>query len=154
MGTFIAGQTIEIITTPTGNRDKTSYTITVNAIDNANNTSIGSNKNVTIIDGITVEQAKELVKKDTLQQYIGTRVLDYQPDAGGVWRIFYYDSENDGNGNGYLGDLNTLYIKRDFDNNLISISPYENYSVSELGISIMKNMNPKWRNYPTTNKVV
>ena len=143
-GTFTLGQTVEIVTTPTGNRDETTYTITVTATDNAGNVSTNETADVTAIDGITVAEAKELVNTNTLREYIGKRVIDYTPKAGGIWRVFYYDGENDGNDNGDFGKSDTLYLKRDYDENLI-IELDNDYSGTNEGIDIMKNMNPLWR---------
>ena len=69
------------------------------------------------------------------------KIRDYTPEAGGVWRVFYYDDK------GYFGTAKTLYIKTDASSiRRIQISKYSGYSASEEGISMMKKMNPKWRN--------
>lgn len=94
---------------------------------------------VTTVDALTLADAKKLVNADTLQSYIGTKILDYNPEAGGVWRIFYFDEEN------YFGDgYGTLYLKRDYVSNKIDLSPHINHTPTDGG-KIMKQMNPLWR---------
>jgi len=64
-------------------------------------------------EGWSVEVAKGLVARDGLQAHLG-EIVDYNPPAGGTWRIFYYDNEDQGNGKGYFGDpVGTVYLKRD-----------------------------------------
>lgn len=120
------------------------YTITVTAIDNCDNMSLEQTVQVKTIDGLTIAEAKELVNASTLQGYIGTKILDYDPEAGGVWRIFYFDEEN------YFGDGNgTLYLKRDYESTT-TLSNYTSYTPSDNG-TLMKQLNPMWRDYPTEN---
>ena len=58
------------------------------------------------------EVAKGLVKRDGLAEHLGEKV-NYNPPAGGTWRIFYYDNEDQGNGKGYFGDpVGTVYLRR------------------------------------------
>ena len=98
--------------------------------------------NVTV--GMTIAEAKAKVTSyATLQQYIGKEVIDYNPTAGGKWRIFYYDEDGD------FGTAGKLYLKRDFVSNENELSSYTSYTPSAEGLEIMKAMNPKWRDYPT-----
>ena len=93
---------------------------------------------------MTIAEAKAAVTSyETLQEYIGTKITDYNPKAGGTWRIFYYDEA------GEFGTTGKLYLKRDFVSNDTSLSSHIDYLPSEQGLKIMKAMNPKWRDYPT-----
>ena len=95
-------------------------------------------------EGMTIAEAKAKVTSyATLKQYIGTKITDYNPTAGGTWRIFYYDADGD------FGTAGKLYLKRDFVSNDTTLSSYIGYTPSEQGLEIMKLMNPKWRDYPT-----
>lgn len=88
---------------------------------------------------MTISEAKQKVNKDTLQQYIGTKITDYAPTAKGTWRIFYYDAEN------YFKDgTGTLYIQRDYEENWVDLSQskYTNYSPSSDVLELMNRMNP------------
>lgn len=136
-GTFVEEQTLTIKTTKA-----TTYTISVMAEDKVGNISTARIAEVRTKSGLTLEKAKEKVNASTLQQYIGQEV-DYSPEAGGTWRIFYYDEE------GYFGTTNTLYLKRDYDERAKS-SLYIDAVTAE-GTEMMKRMNPKWRDYPTEN---
>jgi len=123
---------------------ETTYTITVTATDMCDNESSKQTAQVTTVNALTLADAKELVNADTLQSYIGTKILDYNPEAGGIWRIFYFDEEN------YFGDGNgTLYLKRDY-NEKITLNAYTGYASSDGG-ALMKQLNPMWRDYPTEN---
>ena len=98
--------------------------------------------NVTVC--MTIAEAKAKVTSyATLQQYIGKEVIDYNPTAGGTWRIFYYDEA------GEFGIAGKLYLKRDFVSNDTKLSSYKSYTPTTQGLAIMKAMNPKWRDYPT-----
>ena len=92
---------------------------------------------------MTIAEAKAAVTSyATLQQYIGTKITDYNPDAEGTWRIFYYDAEGD------FGPEGKLYLKRDYDSsNYTSLTSYSSYKPSDQGLEIMKAMNPMWRDY-------
>ena len=92
--------------------------------------------------GWTIEEAKELVERDGLKDHLGEKV-QYSPTGGGTWRIFYYDNENDGNGNGYFGELNTLYLKRDYETMDTILAGYQSYTPTDGGV-IMRKMNPLW----------
>ena len=101
---------------------------------------------VTVEEGsMTIAEAKAAVTSyATLKEYIGTKVTDYNPEAGGTWRIFYYDAAGD------FGPEGKLYLKRDYDSRLKkNLSSYASYTPSEDGLNKMKAMNPKWSNYPT-----
>ena len=90
--------------------------------------------------GMTIAEAKAAVTSyEALQQYIGTKITDYNPTAGGTWRIFYYDEAGD------FGTAGKLYLKRDFVRNDTKLSSYKSYTPSTQGLEIMKAMNPKWR---------
>ena len=97
--------------------------------------------NVTVEEvGMTIAEAKAKVTSyANLQKYIGTKIIDYNPTAGGTWRIFYYDA------NGEFGTAGKLYLKRDFVSNDTTLSSYKSYTPSTQGLEIMKAMNPKWR---------
>ena len=90
--------------------------------------------------GMTIAEAKETVTSyATLKEYIGTKITDYNPKAGGTWRIFYYDEA------GEFGTAGKLYLKRDYVINAVNLSSYKSYTPSTQGLEIMKAMNPKWR---------
>ena len=90
--------------------------------------------------GMTIAEAKTKVTSyATLKQYIGTKITDYNPTAGGTWRIFYYDEA------GEFGTAGKLYLKRDFVSNDTKLSSYKSYTPTTQGLAIMKAMNPKWR---------
>ena len=90
--------------------------------------------------GMTIEEAKAAVQKDGLQAHIGD-LVEYNPTAGGKWRIFYYDEDGSD-----FGTAGKLYLKRDFDKNLeYAFYSYTSYTPSAQGLEIMKAMNPKWR---------
>ena len=95
--------------------------------------------NVTIAEvGMTIAEAKAAVQRDGLQSHIGD-LVEYNPTAGGKWRIFYYDEA------GEFGTAGKLYLKRDFVSNDTTLSSYKSYTPSTQGLEIMKAMNPKWR---------
>ena len=92
--------------------------------------------------GMTIAEAKAAIQRDGLQAHIGD-LVEYNPKAGGKWRIFYYDAAKD------FGPEGKLYLKRDYDSSLTtSLDNYASYtpSTSSNGLEIMKAMNPKWRN--------
>ena len=91
---------------------------------------------------MTIAEAKAAVQRDGLQAHIGD-LVEYNPTAGGKWRIFYYDEA------GEFGTAGKLYLKRDFVSNDTKLSSYKSYTPSTQGLEIMKAMNPKWRDYPT-----
>ena len=93
---------------------------------------------------MTIAEAKAKVTSyATLKQYIGTKITDYDPTAGGTWRIFYYDEAGD------FGTAGKLYLKRDYVSNDTNLGNYSSYTPTAQGLEIMKAMNPKWRDYPT-----
>ena len=95
--------------------------------------------NVTIAEvGMTIAEAKAAVQRDGLQSHIGD-LVEYNPTAGGKWRIFYYDEA------GEFGTAGKLYLKRDFVSNDTTLSSYTSYTPTAQGLAIMKAMNPKWR---------
>ena len=95
--------------------------------------------NVTIAEvGMTIAEAKAAVQRDGLQSHIGD-LVEYNPTAGGKWRIFYYDEA------GEFGTAGKLYLKRDFVSNDTTLNDYTSYTPSAQGLEIMKAMNPKWR---------
>ena len=90
--------------------------------------------------GMTIAEAKAKVTSyATLKQYIGTKITDYSPTAGGTWRIFYYDET------GEFGTAGKLYLKRDYVSRDTTLSSYTSYTPTTQGLAIMKAMNPKWR---------
>ena len=92
--------------------------------------------------GMTIAEAKAAVQRDGLQAHIGD-LVEYNPTAGGKWRIFYYDEA------GEFGTAGKLYLKREFVRNNTTLENYTSYTPSAQGLEIMKAMNPKWRDYPT-----
>ena len=91
--------------------------------------------------GMTISEAKAAVTSyATLKQYMGTKITDYNPTAGGTWRIFYYDADGD------FGTAGKLYfLKRDYISKDTKLTDYTSYTPSAEGLEIMKAMNPKWR---------
>ena len=87
--------------------------------------------------GMTIAEAKAAVQRDGLQAHIGD-LVEYNPTAGGKWRIFYYDEA------GEFGTAGKLYLKRDFVSNDTKLSSYTSYTPTSQGLAIMKAMNPKW----------
>ena len=95
--------------------------------------------NVTIAEvGMTIAEAKAAVQRDGLQSHIGD-LVEYNPTAGGKWRIFYYDEA------GEFGTAGKLYLKRDYVSNDTNLGDYSSYTPTSQGLAIMKAMNPKWR---------
>ena len=95
--------------------------------------------NVTIAEvGMTIAEAKAAVQRDGLQAHIGD-LVEYNPTAGGKWRIFYYDEA------GEFGTAGKLYLKRDYVSNDTNLGDYSSYTPTSQGLAIMKAMNPKWR---------
>ena len=88
--------------------------------------------------GMTIAEAKAAVQRDGLQAHIGD-LVEYNPTAGGKWRIFYYDEA------GEFGTAGKLYLKRDFASNNTKLSNYTSYTPSDQGLEIMEAMNSKWR---------
>ena len=95
--------------------------------------------NVTIAEvGMTIAEAKAAVQRDGLQSHIGD-LVEYNPTAGGKWRIFYYDET------GEFGTAGKLYLKRDFDSSLQKVlNAGGTYTNTDEAIIKMKAMNPKW----------
>ena len=103
-------------------------------------TSNGKTATCSVTVGMTIAEAKATVTSyATLQQYIGKEVIDYNPTAGGTWRIFYYDEA------GEFGTAGKLYLKRNFVSNDTTLSSYTSYTPTAQGFAIMLAMNPKWR---------
>ena len=118
-------------------------TCTIKATSEKNANVYGS-CSVTVKDEMTIAEAKAKVTSyATLKQYIGTKITDYDPTAGGTWRIFYYDET------GEFGTAGKLYLKRDYVSNDTNLENYSSYTPTAQGLEIMKAMNPKWRDYPT-----
>lgn len=141
-GTLISGQEIELIAAEEGE-----YTIIFSAEDNVGNVSTNIEIKVVTVEGITLEQAKEKINKDNLKDFIGKKITNYNPEAGGTWRVFYYDSDN------YFGDgIGTLYIKRDIEREDTALTDYYSYIPSDKG-KIMKQMNPLWRDSDNGNEI-
>ena len=114
-------------------------TCTIKATSETNANVYGS-CSVTVKDEMTIAEAKAAVTSyATLQQYIGTKITDYNPTAGGKWRIFYYDEAGD------FGTAGKLYLKRDYDSSLkTSLNVSGTYTNTDEAIIKMKAMNPKW----------
>ena len=104
--------------------------------------------NITVVDGMTIAEAKATITSyATLKQYIGKKITDYNPTAGGTWRIFYYDEA------GEFGTAGKLYLKRDFVSNDTNLNNYTSYTPSAEGLAIMKAMNPKWRDSTNASSI-
>ena len=135
---------LNVTFTPANAKDKTitwsSNSETIATVSNGKTATCS----ITVVDGMTIAEAKATVTSyATLQQYIGTKIIDYNPSAGGTWKIFYYDEA------GEFGIAGKLYLKRDFVSNDTKLSSYKSYTPTTQGLAIMKAMNPKWRDYPT-----
>ena len=131
-GTFMLGQIVEVTAT-----EEKEYTISVIAEDNLENTSLAKETKVTASTAMSVEEAKKVINANNLKDYIGTKI-NYIPEAGGTWRVFYYDKEN------YFGDgEGTLYLKRDYDKTRM-LGAYVSHLPSDGG-AVMRQMNPMWR---------
>ncbi len=140
-GTLNSGEVLELTATAEGE-----YTITFTATDNAGNTSASATAKVTTIDGITIAEAKARIKSmDDYKELLGTKVIDYNPPAGGTWRIFYYDEGDDENPNGYFGDgAGTIYLKRDYDTTkTTTLSSYISYNPIDGGVMLRRQC-PLW----------
>ncbi len=128
--TITSGQEVELTATAEGK-----YTITFTATDNAGNTSTATAE-ATTIDVISVEEAKRLVTSmSALKEYVGKKV-DYKP--GETWQVFYYDDTGD------FGPARTLYLKKAWTANDITLSSHTSHTPSDGG-AMMKRMNPLWR---------
>ena len=114
-------------------------TCTIKATSETNANVYGS-CSVTVKDEMTIAEAKAKVTSyATLKQYIGTKITDYNPTAGGTWRIFYYDEAGD------FGTAGKLYLKRDYDSSLKkTLDVSGTYTNTDEAIIKMKAMNPKW----------
>ena len=89
--------------------------------------------------GMTIAEAKAAVQKDGLQAHMGD-LVEYNPTAGGKWRIFYYDEDGSD-----FGTAGKLYLKRDYDSNLKGkLDASGTYTDTDEAIIKMKAMNPKW----------
>ncbi len=93
----------------------------------------------------TVKIGDEVIKitAENAKDYYGYKVTNYNPTAGGTYRIFYYDAA------GKYGDANTLYLKRDFVGNNVKLS--EKISDSswsqaqkDNAVTMMRTMNPDY----------
>ena len=83
---------------------------------------------------ITAENAKN---------YYGWKVTNYNPTAGGTYRIFYYDAV------GKYGEANTLYLKRDWTANDVTLSEKiadtnTDWTNRDEGVKMMRTMNPAY----------
>ena len=80
-----------------------------------------------------------IITEKNISDYIGEEV-DYNPTAGGTWRIFYLDVDNKyGEGKG------TVFIKRDYDDTLtFSDSSQANYATDETIKYYFGKYNPLW----------
>jgi len=129
-GTLTSGQPITLTATETRE-----YTITFTATDNSGNTTTKTIK-ATTSNAISVEDAKATINTSNIKNYIGKEV-NYKPQAGGTWRVFYYDET------GYFGTSKALYLKRDTTSETVNLQQYKGYNPSDGG-NIMKKMNPLW----------
>ena len=132
-GTLNANGTgIEVEATSEGD-----YTVTFTATDNAGNTSTATAGPVRASDAISIADLKKEINAENYPDYIGTKV-DYSPEAGGTWRVFYYDAS------GEFGDgAGTIYLKRDYDTTM-TLSSYVSSGATANGEAMMKQLNPKW----------
>ena len=141
-GTFEKGKLVEIIATA-----EKKYTISIKAIDNCDNMSEEKIVEVKTIDALTIAQAKELVNASNFKNYIGTRIIDYTPTAGGTWRIFYCEDSSN-----YFGDgEGTIYLKRDHGGSY-SGTGHGSHKSSD-NAELMKQMNPMWRDSANSQSI-
>ena len=89
---------------------------------------------------ITAENAKN---------YYGWKVTNYNPTAGGTYRIFYYDAV------GKYGEANTLYLKRDWTANDVKLSTKISDSSwtdtnKNNAVTMMRKMNPDYASNQTS----
>lgn len=134
-GTFKQGETVTILT-----KKETTYTISIIAEDYAGNKSEAKEKQVTTTDGLTVEEAKQLVTSmSAFKENIGKKVA-YK--SGETWQIFYYDEDGD------FGPENTLYLKKqsaypsDDERGPLTLSSKN--AEDDPAVLMMKRMNPQW----------
>ena len=101
--------------------------------------------NVTVWEdsvGMPISFAKT-IDTSNIRKYQGTQV-DYNPEGGGVWRIFYYDET------GKYGDgAGTIYIKRDYNSSTtVKRGSYTNYYTNSSNksevLADMQKFNPQW----------
>ena len=90
---------------------------------------------------LTVEAAKQIINGSNLKDYLGEEV-EYTPEAGGTWRVFYYDEM------GYFGTAKTLYLKRDYDDSTEKLISILSDTPTEETLELMKKMNPLWAESP------
>ena len=90
---------------------------------------------------LTVEAAKQIINGSNLKDYLGEEV-EYTPEAGGTWRVFYYDEM------GYFGTAKTLYLKRDYDDRTEKLISILSDTPTEETMEIMRKMNPLWADSP------
>ena len=129
-----ASETISLTATNPGD-----YYLHVLTVDKAGNKTEKVSEKITVEEvGMTIAEAKAAVQRDGLQSHIGD-LVEYNPTAGGKWRIFYYDEA------GEFGTAGKLYLKRDFVGNNTKLTNYTSYTPTTQGLAIMKAMNPKWR---------
>ena len=129
-----ASETISLTATNPGD-----YYLHVLTVDKAGNKTEKVSEKITVEEvGMTIAEAKAAVQRDGLQSHIGD-LVEYNPTAGGKWRIFYYDET------GEFGTAGKLYLKRDFDSSLQKVlNAGGTYTNTDEAIIKMKAMNPKW----------
>lgn len=132
-GTINLGESAEIITTTQG-----AYTVKITATDNSGNVIELDPQTIETSEKLSLASVKSLINASNQKNYIGEEV-SYSID--GTWRIFYFDETGED-----FGTPNTLYIKRDYDDNLQDPGYQPDYNPTEESLNIMKKMNPQWTN--------
>ena len=101
--------------------------------------------------GTTVKSRNEVITitAENAKNYYGYKVTNYNPTAGGTYRIFYYDAA------GKYGEANTLYLKRDWKANdvqldiKISDSKWTDTNKNN-AVTMMRKMNPDYASNQTS----
>lgn len=132
-GTFAPEQTI-VIPCEIG----IEYTVSVVAEDNAGNVTQTPKTETVVKNTMSLAEVKAKVNATTLKQYQGIEV-EYNPPGGGAWRVFYCDKTGTEFGDG----AGAIYLKRDFDDNLVKALPTTD--ATSRGLTYMRKMNPQWR---------
>ena len=101
--------------------------------------------------GTTVKVGDEVITitAENAKNYYGYKVTNYNPTAGGTYRIFYYDAV------GKYGEANTLYLKRDWTANDVTLSAKISDSSwtdtnKNNAVTMMRKMNPDYASNQTS----
>ena len=110
-----------------------------------------SKTNPSTSTGTTVKVGDEVITitAENAKNYYGWKVTNYNPTAGGTYRIFYYDAV------GKYGEANTLYLKRDWTakdvklSTKISDSSWTDTNKNN-AVTMMRKMNPDYASNQTS----